>query len=234
MIDERLAAHYATLGLASGATREEIRAAHRNLATEWHPDRIEEPRLRAQAEEKLEQIHAAFEALGSGVAEPPGAAAWRAREALEPQRSRPPGRERRSDPRRPFQSGAGPSPPPAGAIAWGRRELIAVALLAILAIVIVYARQPRNASTPQSSGLSAPRPANPSQVAPPSSGAPPKELFTIGSTKAEVLAAQGEPTLQGNDVWQYGGSKIYFERGWVSRWSIEPGTPLRVKEPDLR
>jgi hypothetical protein len=53
--------------------------------------------------------------------------------------------------------------------------------------------------------------------------------FTVGSTKAEVLAVQGPPTLTSENVWEYGGSRVYFRYERVSRWEMWPRSPLKVK-----
>jgi curved DNA-binding protein CbpA len=55
--------------------------------------------------------------------------------------------------------------------------------------------------------------------------------FTVGSTKDEVLAAQGTPTELGESFWKYGSSTVYFRDGKVSSWNIWPGSPLSVRTP---
>src|SRR5215467_1331232 len=58
------------LGLAPGATTEDIKSAYRDMAKVWHPDRFtNDCRLHRKAEEKLREINAAYEILrryGSG------------------------------------------------------------------------------------------------------------------------------------------------------------------------
>jgi curved DNA-binding protein CbpA len=45
---------YVLLGLSPYASRDDVTAAYRLLIQVWHPDRFEgQPRIRAQAEEKL-------------------------------------------------------------------------------------------------------------------------------------------------------------------------------------
>jgi hypothetical protein len=63
-------------GVSSG----ELKAAHRDLAKVWHPDRfVHDPRLQEKAQEKLKEINEAYELLLSGKtprpAPPPRAAA---------------------------------------------------------------------------------------------------------------------------------------------------------------
>jgi hypothetical protein len=53
--------------------------------------------------------------------------------------------------------------------------------------------------------------------------------FTVGSTKDEVLAAQGTPTELGESFWKYGSSTVYFRDGRVASWNIGPGAPLNVR-----
>jgi rubrerythrin len=53
--------------------------------------------------------------------------------------------------------------------------------------------------------------------------------FSIGSTKNDVLTAQGTPTEFSDSVWKYGSSSIYFMNGRVTSWNIWPGSPLRAK-----
>jgi hypothetical protein len=56
------------LGLEPGATLDEIKEAHRDLAKVWHPDRFgHDLRLRAKAEERLKEINGAYEGLMARV-----------------------------------------------------------------------------------------------------------------------------------------------------------------------
>jgi hypothetical protein len=53
--------------------------------------------------------------------------------------------------------------------------------------------------------------------------------FWVGSTKNEVLVAQGTPILWSENTWGYGGSEVYFKDGRVVSWKNDPATvPLRA------
>ena len=61
---EAVLAAFATLGLTSHATVQEIRQAYRDLAEVWHPDRFfHNPRIRAEAESKMVAINSAYQLL---------------------------------------------------------------------------------------------------------------------------------------------------------------------------
>jgi hypothetical protein len=52
------------LGLAPGATRQQLDQAYRDLVKVWHPDRFEsDPLLRLKTQEKLRELNAAYEGL---------------------------------------------------------------------------------------------------------------------------------------------------------------------------
>ncbi|HEY0386641.1 MAG TPA: J domain-containing protein [Pyrinomonadaceae bacterium] len=54
------------LGLKAGASAQEIKAAYRDLAKVWHPDRFaHDPRLQEKAQDKLKELNEAYEALTS-------------------------------------------------------------------------------------------------------------------------------------------------------------------------
>ena len=58
---------YELLGVKPGVSNRELKAAHRDLAKVWHPDRfLHDPRLQEKAQEKLKEINEAFEILISG------------------------------------------------------------------------------------------------------------------------------------------------------------------------
>lgn len=57
---------YELLGVAPGASVQELKAAHRDLAKVWHPDRFaHDPRLQQKAQEKLKEINEAYDRLKS-------------------------------------------------------------------------------------------------------------------------------------------------------------------------
>ena len=58
---------YELLGVKPGVSIRELKAAHRDLAKVWHPDRfLHDPRLQEKAQEKLKEINEAYELLSSG------------------------------------------------------------------------------------------------------------------------------------------------------------------------
>lgn len=54
--------------------------------------------------------------------------------------------------------------------------------------------------------------------------------FTMGSSKAEVLAVQGRPLRASDEEWDYGASKVYFDNGQVSGWKESYLNPLRTRQ----
>ncbi|HKU74520.1 MAG TPA: DnaJ domain-containing protein [Pyrinomonadaceae bacterium] len=75
---------YELLGVKPGVSMRELKAAHRDLAKVWHPDRFQhDPRLQEKAQEKLKEINEAYDLLSSGkvprpVATPPSQPAYQA------------------------------------------------------------------------------------------------------------------------------------------------------------
>ena len=59
---ERISSAYVTLGLAKGASTEQISAAYRKLARAHHPDKVanESPQIREEAERRMKEINAAY------------------------------------------------------------------------------------------------------------------------------------------------------------------------------
>ena len=58
---------YELLGVKPGISSRELKAAHRDLAKVWHPDRfVHDPRLQEKAQEKLKEINEAYELISSG------------------------------------------------------------------------------------------------------------------------------------------------------------------------
>jgi hypothetical protein len=54
--------------------------------------------------------------------------------------------------------------------------------------------------------------------------------ITVGSTRDEVLAWQGNPTASSEDKLVYGKSELYLKNGAVTGWRIDPvSSPIRVK-----
>ncbi len=58
--------------------------------------------------------------------------------------------------------------------------------------------------------------------------------FTVGSSRQQVRAVQGEPTAVEGKVWRYGASRVYFDGNLVVGWRTAPDHPLRVLQPPPR
>ena len=54
--------------------------------------------------------------------------------------------------------------------------------------------------------------------------------FSVGSTKAEVRAIQGNPLMEWSGVWEYGLSKVYFDGDRVRSWYDSPLNPLMIRK----
>lgn len=54
---------YAVLGISKNATDEEVKAAYRELAKKYHPDNYNDNPLSELAEEKMEEINAAYDKI---------------------------------------------------------------------------------------------------------------------------------------------------------------------------
>lgn len=79
---------YELLGVKPGVSARELKAAHRDLAKVWHPDRfLHDPRLCEKAQEKLKEINEAYELLSSGKTPRPAPEAPTAPNRPRPQRS---------------------------------------------------------------------------------------------------------------------------------------------------
>jgi len=66
------------------------------------------------------------------------------------------------------------------------------------------------------------------QLTPPSSSRD-RKSFGVGSTKEEVLAAQGSPDSSGANLWRYGDSEVYFLADRVVGWRNTSGNRLRLR-----
>ncbi len=54
-------------------------------------------------------------------------------------------------------------------------------------------------------------------------------FFSEGSSKEQVLAVQGAPDRDAENVWDYGASRVYFDNNRVKGWDESPFNPLRVR-----
>jgi hypothetical protein len=54
--------------------------------------------------------------------------------------------------------------------------------------------------------------------------------FNVGSSKSDVIALQGTPTLFSDNEFGYGGSMVFFQNDRVVSWKEDP-TSVRLRVP---
>ncbi len=83
---------YELLGVRPGVSVAELKAAYKDMAKVWHPDRFaHDPRLQQKAQEKLKEINEAYEQLVSGKTPRPRPASPRERATTDPRAVQKPG-----------------------------------------------------------------------------------------------------------------------------------------------
>ena len=60
---------FSILEIEEGSSLDEVKTDYRRLCIVWHPDRFQNPELKAHAEEKLKRINLAFDIIKSSTAE---------------------------------------------------------------------------------------------------------------------------------------------------------------------
>ena len=128
---------YEVLGLRPGASRQELKAAYRDLTKVWHPDRFtHDPRLQQKAEEKLKEINEAYEELTSGKR-------WRPRVTPSPRASPTVARER-SEQRNSYSPVA---PNKSRSVVWPLAAVIVFGSFFAFTILFLHARANRQSDT---------------------------------------------------------------------------------------
>lgn len=226
---------YELLGLQPGNTWDDLQVAYRRQVQKWHPDRFEQqPELKPEAAHRMQALNEAFGLLEQYYRE-------QGRLPLEPPRHTA---RATPQPRPPPQHKATAPPPQSRR---RRREpstvprmgpwIIVAALLGfgvyyLLDWVMSSYHQTINVDRSRIQ-LPADLPVEPAQ--PPAgwsksaaSRKPPMVTFGYGDPPGRVLEVQGIPTRTSGDLWFYGDSEVYFEKGRVVSWRSSPTTPLNV------
>jgi len=128
---------YEVLGLRPGASRQELKAAYRDLTKVWHPDRFtHDPRLQQKAEEKLKEINEAYEQLISRKI-------WRPKATPSPRSSRTVAREQseKRNSHSPVASNKSRS------VVWPLAAVIVFGSLFAFTILFLHARANRQSDT---------------------------------------------------------------------------------------
>ena len=204
---------YRILDVPVGAAVETVREARKTLAKVWHPDRhANDPELQKRAEKKLAEVNEAFEVVERAgfPSQVPGA-------------SKP--AARREPPAEPPGSRPSPPPPAQANIDFVPRRRVrwSVVWLLVLAVCVgsylaVWAitQHHRAGSVAPPSGVTmvAPRPD--------AAAHPGATTFTLGSSRDQVIAAQGSPNLDSRSVSDDNGVHSDVEKmAWGNMSSVE-------------
>jgi hypothetical protein len=229
------------LGVPESATLEEMKEAYKDLAKVWHPDRfVENPRLQKKATERLTEINVAYETLLSYYERE--SAVSGEHESWQPFPAETPG-----------ETDAGSTPAHAGRHRFTIGVIIMFAAICVILSSLVYMDSRRKAKnvvsppvvlipdrpktpepdgigrTPKKSSVDKAGQVKTRGTVPGRGLSSKKEHFTLGSSKDDVLVAQGTPTQISDNRWNYGFSYVEFEKGKVVRWHNSDENPLRTE-----
>ncbi|MGC9195626.1 MAG: J domain-containing protein [Syntrophobacteraceae bacterium] len=231
---------FRTLGLEPDAQPSEVKRAYRNLVKKWHPDRhqMESYETRALAEKKFLEIDEAYRRISK---------TW----GPAPQKPRTSKRDSsRVRPAAPRPDAALSSKARFHSIArlysrlWPNRHAASILAAATLLLLFFF---PLTSSIAPDPRIRIPRlnlhrpskrihravkvqkhlPSAALHPALPGSQAP-RDFFTLGSSRTEVLHIQGPPTRIQGSTWIYGVSAVHFNNGRVGGYNNFDGS-LRVK-----
>jgi hypothetical protein len=224
------------LSVSTRAPLREIKEAYLDLAKVWHPDRFAgNSRLEKKATEKLAEINRAYEILlafyEAGGNEGGMDGPEEVRRAYPPPNEEARGNMCEMPKRHGFF-----------------RILMTLCAIAIILIGVTLMVKQRRAEVPVKVILPSPAPESGPESAPKkrplrSQKSPEKTdtlrpgkqfqdrsgSFTLGSTKEEVLAAQGPPQQISESRWSYGPSWVEFAKGRVIGWYNSTLDSLKVK-----
>jgi hypothetical protein len=251
--------YYKMLHLAPEASFAEVKRAYRALVKVWHPDRFSQtPHMQQQALEKMQAINRAYAKIrvASLQRSPHMASApplSRSTPTDMPSRGATTQKAPEASAAGRYHGPVAHSIPP-WAIALTTFVSLRLVVVHVLAAVALWPQPlplipaadvlshsllgalPISTQPPPVASAPAETPA--AQVSNHGASLPPDGMiqpclplryFTVGSTKAEVLAVQGPPTLAEAHLWEYGGSRVFFRHGKVTRWEVWPRSPLKAR-----
>lgn len=229
---------YRTLGVEPGCSWTALRSAYRRLVRRWHPDSRPTDMPSRAAEERIKEITIAYRTLSeyrkqhgrlpaidptytAGPA--PAAAGSEVKTNSTANRQRP---EPQATVTTPKEHGEHSR--------WGKPVLRMLIAGMLLAIGYTAARNMLSGDEPLQEPATAPSvprdsPAGEVTRQPDVPSQPPK-FFGVGSPVGTVYEVQGIPSRVDGDVWYYGESKVYFQRGVVGGWDEHSLHPLKVHD----
>lgn len=214
---------YEILAVSHNSSWTEIRAAYRQLAQKWHPDRAGEGQ-EAEAEKRIKEINQAFSDIEKyyiKYGKPPGDTGLK---NPHPNQAVNRGFRPRTTEKAPKQD---------------REEssFLKPHMVFLLLCVIGYfawflfwpaPEQDMLASDPASETETQESTADTEQE--PEHTQQVRLFFKVGSSETEVYGIQGRPGRVKGDLWYYGGSVIFFSDGTVIGWHEDPEFPLYTEE----
>lgn len=247
---------YELLGMQPGCTWDELQSSYRRLVQKWHPDRYEQhPEQQQIAALRMQEFNEAFSILSEfrrqygylpiqmPAETPPPRAETPTEPRPEPQTEHRPQNRVHKPAHDIPDSPAWQTPGPMSAKPRKPKGFNPWILLTALLFggYYLFAEFIQEGLLP-SSGTALPTstaPADPARTDIPEAGpvapqklskppAKPKNTFTYGDPPGRVYEIQGVPTRTSGDLWFYGESEVYFDKGKVVSWYNSPTDPLKV------
>ena len=206
---------YQELGLAPGASIDELRRAYRRRVSELHPDRLGQTYTATVpgAGERLQQITALYGA----------ATQFHRQHGRLPGSAAPPHRQAMGT-----ESAHAPAPPSSTP---RRSPVVWVLGGAVLLVWLIWMPPWGVDDSVESDGATVAEPAARTHAAPDMPRSPalpnPAQTLKIGMEADKVLAIQGEPVSRDEGRWDYGPSWIAFDQGKVTDWYSSTLRPLK-------